>query len=764
MIRMTKRWMLMSAAVMALASASVVRAAGPLDAQVPQDAIMYVGWAGSEALQGQYAGSNLKGIVEASAAKDFISQQMPKLIDMARREDPQAPAIIAKLQTGLGVAWKHPTAFYFCPVVVTDPQKPEFRFGLLCEAGGEANTLGDLLKEALAKAGPSPELPMKMTVEGGMVSMTFGKADTAADRRQGGGLAAVPAYVKAMGQLKNGKPALASYVDMSKGLANVKAALEKAPDMSARDRAMVSQVMEILGVDGLTQMVMASGFDGKEWTDESFVGIKGAPQGLVSLLGGQPLSAGALSAVPKDAVFCSTMKVDLKQLFSDVRAAVGKIDAGALKEFDASLAMGNQAVGFNIEQDVIGALGDESVIYRAPMSDVGGYSTALVQKVRDAEGLKRALGRIEGMIARASNGQVKVDKMTSGKIEYSTLTMLQYSLAWTVRNDYLYVSSLEGLPGAVKQVENKLPSISESDLYKKAMAGLPAGVKATSISYANPGKMYPEMRRGLLGLLPLARQVGVDLPAGLLPDPDDVAAFMTPGAQISWTDGEGIHAASRGAFPGAAMMGGNPGGTMGVAAVAAGTAVLLPSLGKARELSNRSVDAASLRGISQASIIYAADHVDKMPDDLGVLVAEGIIAPKQLVSKRSGTPPLVMTPELEQMAKTDPAKFAAVVADHCDFVYMGKGRTNTMAADVVVAYEKQGPGTLDGINMAFADGHVEFVRWAGVEEEFRATNEALKKQGLPEVDVGEMMRKAGVQAPAGGGRAVPVERVVPGLP
>jgi hypothetical protein len=761
MIRIAKRWMLATAAVLALGAA--LRAAGPLDTQVPQDSIIYVGWAGSDALQGQYAGSNLQGLVDASGAKDFINQQLPKLIDAAAKEDPTAPAIIGKVQTGLGLAWKHPTAFYFRPVTVTNPQKPEFRFGLLCDAGGDAKTLTDLLNEALKNAPPVPELPMKVSQDGTVVSLTFGKADTAADRARGGGLATVPAYVKATGQLKNKKPALAVYVDLNKGLDNVKAAMDKAPDLTAKDRAMVTQVFDALGIGGLTQMAMASGFDGKEWSDESFVGIKGAPQGLISILSGEPLTAGVLNAVPKDAVFFSTIKLDLRRVFSDVRTTVGKIDPEALKAFDATLAEGNEALGLNIEQDLIGALGDESVIYRAPISDVGGNATALVQKVRDAERLKAVLNKLEEMINEESEGEVKVDKMKVGNIEYSTLTLMQYSVAWTVHNGYLYVSSLEGLVGAVKQVDGKKPSIADSDLYKKAPAALPAGVKPTSLSYANPAKLYSELRRGIVGLLPLVRQAGIDLPANLLPDPDDVAQFMTPGAQVSWTDAEGMHSASRSAFPGAALMGGNPGSTMTVAGVAAGTAILLPSLGKARELSNRATDAANLRGIGQSCVVHASDNDDNFPDDLAILIAEGAIAPKQLTSKRAGTEPLVMTQEMTQLGMKDPAEFAkkygAQVAEHCDFVYLGKGRKNDIDATLVLAYEKPGPWSRDGINIVYGDGHAEFIRWAGVPEEFKAINAELKKLGKPEVDVADMMKKAGV-AP----EPAPVERTVPNLP
>jgi len=42
-------------------------------------------------------------------------------------------------------------------------------------------------------------------------------------------------------------------------------------------------------------------------------------------------------------------------------------------------------------------------------------------------------------------------------------------------------------------------------------------------------------------------------------------------------------------------------------------AILLPSLGKARELSNRSVCAANVRGLTQSMLVYAADNEDRYP-------------------------------------------------------------------------------------------------------------------------------------------------------
>jgi prepilin-type processing-associated H-X9-DG protein len=455
------------------------------------------------------------------------------------------------------------------------------------------------------------------------------------------------------------------------------------------------------------------------------------------------------------------LKMDPQAILSEARSVIGKIDDATLKQFNDALAQASQQTGMDVEKEVIAPLGDEWVIYRAPLSDAGGLSLAMVHKLRDGETMATTVAKIETLANAMGQGKFKIDKITSSKIDFSSVSFLQYSLAWTVRNGYLYVSSIDGLPGAVRQVENKLPSIAESDLYRKAMAALPQGVRPLSMAYSNPAKTYPELRRLGLGLLPLARAAGVDLPSGLLPDVDDVGQFMTPGANISWWDADGLHMAGHSAFPGAEIIGGNPsGGPAMVAGVGLGTAILLPSLGRARELSNRTVDAANLRGIAQSCAVFAADNADAMPDDLARLVANGQVSPRQLVSKRAGTPPLEMTPEMVQLSTADFPKFAAQIAEHCDFVYLGKGMKNTADASIIVAYEKPGPQSIDGMNLAFGDGHAEFVRWVALQQAFGPTNDYLTKKGLAPVDVQDMMRKAGVPPP----RGMPIMQSPPALP
>src|SRR5205823_12824374 len=121
----------------------------------------------------------------------------------------------------------------------------------------------------------------------------------------------------------------------------------------------VPLAMDIMGITGMTQMAMISGFDGKVWSDESFIGMSGPKKGLLALLDSTPLSDGLLAMVPKDAVAMSAWKMDLQKMFNEVRTGVGKVDLNAQKQLDQGLLQANQGLGTDIETDILAPLGDE---------------------------------------------------------------------------------------------------------------------------------------------------------------------------------------------------------------------------------------------------------------------------------------------------------------------------------------------------------------------------------------------------------------------
>ena len=468
---------------------------------------------------------------------------------------------------------------------------PSFTFALLCDAGADGKPLMDLLNDALKQSPPPPEMPVAVTQDGTVVCVSFGKADTAADRKKGGGPAAVPAYTKAMGQVKQGNTAVAYYVDMTKVMAMVDDGMKAAP-MPAEIKAKAQAVIDELGVKSLTQMAAVSGFEGKGWSDQGFLGVTGEKKGLLSLLDTTPLTDASLAVVPKDAVSFSIGKLDLAKVYATVRKSVGNVDKETGAQMDQAMAEAALQTTLDIEKDLLAPLGTEWVMYRAPLADVGGLSYTMVHKLRDGEKFAKTLATIEGMVEKMAEGKFKIEKIKVSKIDVSSVSFLQYNVAWAVRNGYLYImGTLDGIAPAVKQVENKSPSVVENETYKAAMAALPKGIKPISIQYSNPARLYPDLRKTFLGLIALARTAGVDLPAEIMPDADDVAKFMTPGASAIWWDATGLHQMGRGAFPGSEMFSGNTGGDDGrrAAAGAMGTGAMMWVPAPARAAANPAV-------------------------------------------------------------------------------------------------------------------------------------------------------------------------------
>jgi hypothetical protein len=546
-----KRRLSALAAILALAVGNAVMAA-PLDDMVPKDAVVYAGWAGADSLQTQYDQSNLKAIIEASAIKQFIANQLPKLIDKANQQDPNAGEEIGKLQKGLAIAWHHPTAFYFCPLTFKENGPPAARFGLLCDAGTDAKALSDLLNDAIAKVPQDKDLPVHVAEEGSVVLLTFGAQDTLSSLKAGGALKGNAAFTSTMAQAKQNSPAVALFVDVPQILTQIRAGMATGapPDAQQKFKAL----MDALGVNGVGPLAYQGGFDKKGWSEEAFASITGPRTGVLALTDNGPLSDNALAVVPKDAAAFSASKLDLHKIYTEALSIVGKVDDRAANEIDQHIAEVNQALGVNIERDILAPLGDEWVYYRAPGSD-GSLSMALVSHLKDGPAFARTLDTFEKMFNEKSGSPFKVEKVTVGKQEVSMVAVFMYSIAWTVKDGYFYVSSLNGIGNAMAQVDTKAPSIATSELYQAVMAGMPKGVKFNSIHYSHPARIYPELRTMALGLIPMARSAGVDLPMNLLPDPTSVSEFMGPGGNVSWSDDAGFHFVGHIAFPGAEILG-----------------------------------------------------------------------------------------------------------------------------------------------------------------------------------------------------------------
>lgn len=123
-------------------------------------------------------------------------------------------------------------------------------------------------------------------------------------------------------------------------------------------------------------------------------------------------------------------------------------------------------------------------------------------------------------------------------------------------------------------------------------------------------------------------------------------------------------------------------------------ALVIPSPGcPAREKARQIRCASNLRQLGQACQLYASDNGSQYPPDL------------QTIAQTQSVPIQVFV--CADSCGKSPGDLAK--PGHCSYVYVGTGLTSKSDPGCVVALEDPANHGLEGANVLFADGHVEYM-------------------------------------------------------
>jgi prepilin-type processing-associated H-X9-DG protein len=143
----------------------------------------------------------------------------------------------------------------------------------------------------------------------------------------------------------------------------------------------------------------------------------------------------------------------------------------------------------------------------------------------------------------------------------------------------------------------------------------------------------------------------------------------------------------------------------GILCFGVGIAFLLPNLGRPRDPSNRVKCASNLRQIGLACLLYANE------DPRGRFPARF----EDILLKEDITSEVFCCPSSNDERAIGPTTQATAdqlsAGGHLSYVYVGRGLTNALANDstFVLAYEPLKNHSGQGMNVLFADGHVEWL-------------------------------------------------------
>ncbi len=692
--------------------------------------ILYAGWQGSESLGAAYPKSNLKAFLNDSNVAELFNNFVPRVLEKLRQQQPEA-ATAARLISAIGgPLWRHPSAFFIADVVINPGQPPTPHLALITQAGSEANALKQELDAQLQNAPPGGP-PLRVMREGDLVIVSLGYGEgelklPAAGDANSKSLAHDAAFGKMLAVVGKGKAAT-FYLDGEQLVATVDAAVAQLAPEEAKQNW--PKVRDALALGSLKQAMAASGFNGKEWGSEMFIAAPAPRKGLLAMLDSKPLSDDMFLAIPKNATMAGASHLNLVGLLQSVRKMAAQIDPDAAQQLDGGLHSVSQALDVDIETDFLGSFGDEWAYYVDPsVAGRGMMGMTVLNRLHDPvkadATFKKLQSAAEGFVnpqIQDKGMQIKFASTKAGKVDVNYLAVPLITPSWAISAGNLYLGLYpQVVAAAAERLPAKAQSIHDNKDFTDLLTRLGGG-HPTSFQFIDLKRTAPDTYGSWLTISHLTQfgdLFGVTAPPMVLPPLQKLLSDLGPAGQVSFTDADGFHVRSISPFPGAEAFGSDP-MTMGVGQEAMLVSIMLPALNRGREQANRVKDASNLRQIGLGAMMYSNQQKNgAFPGSIGEIAKTQDLSPQVFFSPRSSTPP---------PAGLTPDQTVAYIQEHSDYVWMGRGMKNTAGADQILAYEKM-QGVSEGINILYADGHVEF-------QVMPAAREQIEKQQKGKGDI-----------------------------
>ena len=551
---------------------AVASAAPPVADHVPGDALVYLGWTGSDGCPG-YDGSHLKAVLGESTIPQLFTSFVPQVVRRVGRLDEHAGEVMDRLVSAASPAWHHPTALYVGPMEYGGPH-PLPRVAVLCEAGADAGNLADQLNQLVAELPPDADLKPTVRTYGNLVVLSLlpaDRTDALFGQPAGGTLAGNAKFTAALSQCRPSGAAVVGYLDIQGVVKAIDDGVQRGDDKEAA--AQWPKIREAMGLGGFRQVALTAGFDGKDWVERTFASTDGTHAGLLSLLDARPLDADLLAVVPRSADRVAATRLDLAAGFDAIRDGIAQFSPDVAAQVDQAIAKVNAQAGINVRRDLLASLGDQWVTYSDRAT--GGANvlgSVMVNRLRDAARADQALTqlsrRLNFIIAHQldnPNVQVQFRESTANDTTLHFLAVPLFTPTWAVKGGNLYVGLYpEVVAAAVDSVDRHSPSILQRPEFAAVMKRL-GDHPAASLSFTNLPGVAPDGYTDLLGtsrlFLGLGDIFGAQAPVLVVPPLRQVMAELSPSGAVSWADSAGWHSTAVTPFPGAEVLSaGNTGG------------------------------------------------------------------------------------------------------------------------------------------------------------------------------------------------------------
>jgi hypothetical protein len=253
------------------------------------------------------------------------------------------------------------------------------------------------------------------------------------------------------------------------------------------------KLIDALGVKGLKNMTIVSGYDGTGFRDVLDVDIPGPRKGLLALISNKKFSLKDLPPLPSDATSFSASSMEVGKsydvLLNLIESGVRIFAPEHADNVQPGLRAIEQLLGVNLKDDIFGCFGDMTVSYSSPAE--GPLSSTTLLKVKDGPKLARSIETLVKNIPPIPNVEIALKKKKYRDVEimdlYLKVQQFDSRLAsFAVYKDwFIYSPYPQGIKGFILRANGELPTYKAPAELTKVLAQFPAK-EFVAIDVSNP--------------------------------------------------------------------------------------------------------------------------------------------------------------------------------------------------------------------------------------------------------------------------------------
>tara|TARA_R110002072_G_scaffold173600_2_gene328373 strand:- start:166337 stop:168907 length:2571 start_codon:yes stop_codon:yes gene_type:complete len=325
-----------------------------------------------------------------------------------------------------------------------------------------------------------------------------------------------------------------------------------------------SNPLEALGLTNLESVVNVTGLDESSTVSRTWFNVNGKPTGLLAMLDAEPLEAADLATIPADSTIAVSLKLDPVKTMDRFISMFDLVEPGLAVRLRRELQGVDGEIGFSIENDLLGSLGDSWSVYQSP-SEGGAIFTGwtAVVEARDPEALRAVTATISGVVNRfeemmkAQGRRMRIVTVRTLKVGNDTVHFLNmvgeelpFAPAWCVTDKHLVISLFPQGVAAFLNRPSGTKSLAELPHVQKALAADRPPMSLVHVdSKAVCRSVYPLALIGANFLFSELQREGVDLNISVIPDGETIAKHLQPALTTVTSGEDGIEVVSTRTLP-----------------------------------------------------------------------------------------------------------------------------------------------------------------------------------------------------------------------